>query len=42
MIMCKTRDKPSDVLTKIRVEDMTSVNWAAQWVNEYEIKRRKG
>ena len=35
-------DKPFDVLTKKRVADMTSVDWATRLVNECEVRRRKG
>ena len=41
LTLCKTRDKPFDVLTKIRVADITSRNWASRLVNEYEVKRTK-
>ena len=41
MTICKTRDKPLDVVTKNRVVDMTSVDWATPLVNECEVKRRK-
>ena len=42
MTQCKMWDKAFDSLTKNRVADMTSVDWATQLVNECEVKRRKG
>ena len=41
MTQCKMRDKPFDVLTKNRVADMTSLDWATRLVNECEVKRKK-
>ena len=41
MTICKIRDKPFDVLTKNRVADMTSGNWASRLVDEREIEIRE-
>ena len=41
MTICKMRDKPFDVLTKIRAADMTSVDGTTRLVNEREVKSRK-
>ena len=35
------RDKPSDVLTKNRAADMTSVDGTTKLVNEREVRSRK-
>ena len=42
MAICKKRDKSFDVLTKNKITNMTSVEWATQLVDESEVKRRKG
>ena len=41
-MICKTPVKPFDVLIKIRMTIMTSVDRATQLVDECQVKRRKG
>ena len=41
MTHCKMREELFDVVTKNRVADMASGDWASRMVNECEVKRRK-
>ena len=41
MTICKTRVKPFDVVIKNRKANMTSVDWATQLVDEWQVERRK-
>ena len=41
MMIYKTRDKLFDVLIKIRMANLTSVDWATQMVGKCQIKRGK-
>ena len=42
MMICKSRVKPFDVLIKIRMTIMTSVDGATQLVDECQVRRGKG
>ena len=42
MMKCKTGVKPFDVLIKNRMTIMTSADRATQFVDECQVKRRKG
>ena len=42
MMICKTRDKPFDMLIKNRMTIMTSVDGATQLVDERQVRRGKG
>ena len=41
MMIYKTRVKPFDVLIKIKMANMTSVDCATQMVDECQVKQRK-
>ena len=42
MTICTMWEKPFDVLIKIKIANMTSVDCATQLVDERQVKQRKG